>query len=169
MITLVALVGSLVVFRTLGAFGVTRFASWSASAAHALAVMLVMTGTAHFMPASVTVMPNYADMIAMIPPFVPFPGFMVLASGVLELLAAIGLILTRTRRLAGWALVPLFLLLLPANIYAALNDNTFAGEPASPLWQRIPEQALYIGFAVWATRSVPRVAPVMRRREPSTV
>ncbi|MEV0854137.1 DoxX family protein [Nocardia fluminea] len=169
MITLVALVGSLVVFRTLGAFGVTRFASWPVSAAHALAVMLVMTGTAHFMPGSVTVMPNYADMVAMIPPFVPFPGFMVLASGVLELLAAIGLILTRTRRLAGWALVPLFLLLLPANIYAALNDITFAGEPASPLWQRIPEQALYIGFAVWATRSVPRVAPVMRRREPSTV
>ncbi|MFJ2664994.1 hypothetical protein ACIO14_11640 [Nocardia fluminea] len=169
MITLVALVGSLVVFRMLGAFGVARFASWSASAAHALAVMLVMTGTAHFMPASVTVMPNYADMVAMIPPFVPFPGFMVLTSGVLELLAAIGLILTRTRRLAGWALVPLFLLLLPANIYAALNDISFAGEPASPLWQRIPEQALYIGFAVWATRSAPRVAPVVRRREPSTV
>ncbi|MEV6660055.1 DoxX family protein [Nocardia fluminea] len=169
MITLVALVGSLVVFRTLGAFGVARFASWSAGAAHALAVMLMMTGTAHFMPASVTVMPNYADMVAMIPPFVPFPGFTVLASGVLELLAAIGLILTRTRRLAGWALVPLFLLLLPANIYAALNDIPFAGEPASPLWQRIPEQALYIGFAVWATRSAPRVAPMARRREPSTV
>ncbi|MBC7212369.1 MAG: hypothetical protein H5U33_20370, partial [Pseudomonas sp.] len=83
MITLVALIGSLAAFRALGALGVTRFASWSASAAHALAIMLVMTGTAHFMPASVTVMPNYADMVAMVPPFVPFPGFMVLASGVL--------------------------------------------------------------------------------------
>ncbi|MGW0635150.1 DoxX family protein [Nocardia salmonicida] len=169
MITLVALIGSLVVFRTLGALGVTRFASWPVSAAHALAVMLVMTGTAHFMPASVTVMPNYADMVAMIPPFVPFPGFMVLASGVLELLAAIGLILTRTRWLAGWALVPLFLLLLPANIYAALNDIPFAGEPASPLWQRIPEQILYIGFAIWATRSAPRLLPTVRRQEPSTI
>ncbi|WP_446224522.1 DoxX family protein [Nocardia sp. IBHARD005] len=169
MITLIALVGSLVVFRTLGVLGVTRFASWPVSAAHALAVMLVMTGTAHFMPASVTVMPNYADMVAMIPPFVPFPGFMVLASGVLELLAALGLILTRTRWIAGWALVPLFLLLLPANIYAAIDDVPFAGEPASPLWQRIPEQVLYIGFAVWATRSAPRVLPVVRGREPSTV
>ncbi|MFC9873588.1 DoxX family protein [Nocardia salmonicida] len=169
MITLVALIGSLVAFRTLGALGVTRFASWPVSAAHALAVMLVMTGTAHFMPASVTVMPNYADMVAMIPPFVPFPGFMVLASGVLELLAAIGLILTRTRWLAGWALVPLFLLLLPANIYAALEDIPFAGEPASPLWQRIPEQILYIGFAIWATRSAPRLLPTVRRQEPSTI
>ncbi|WP_194826023.1 hypothetical protein [Nocardia sp. XZ_19_231] len=169
MITLVSLIGSLVVFRTLGALGVTRFASWSVSAAHALAVMLVMTGTAHFMPASVTVMPNYADMVAMIPPFVPFPGFTVLASGILELLAAIGLILTRTRWLAGWALVPLFLLLLPANIYAALNDIPFAGEPASPLWQRIPEQVLYIGFAIWATRSAPRVLPAVRQQEPSTI
>ncbi|MFD6104212.1 hypothetical protein ACFWFQ_16265 [Nocardia salmonicida] len=169
MITLVALIGSLVVFRTLGALGVTRFASWPVSAAHALAVMLVMTGTAHFVPASVTVMPNYADMVAMIPPFVPFPGVMVLASGVLELLAAIGLILTRTRWLAGWALVPLFLLLLPANIYAALDDIPFAGEPASPLWQRIPEQILYIGFAIWATRSAPRLLPTVRRQEPSTI
>ncbi|MFD4462353.1 hypothetical protein [Nocardia sp. NPDC058480] len=169
MITLLALVGSLVVFRTLGALGVTRFASWPVSAAHALAVMLVMTGTAHFMPASVTVMPNYADMVAMVPPFVPFPGFMVLASGVLELLAAIGLILTRTRRVAGWALVPLFLLLLPANIYAALNDIPFAGEPASPLWQRIPEQVLYIGFAVWAALSAPHTLPAVRRQEPATI
>lgn len=166
MITLVALIGSLAAFRALGALGVTRFASWSVSAAHALAIMLVMTGTAHFMPASVTVMPNYADMVAMVPPFVPFPGFMVLASGVLELLAALGLILTRTRWVAGWALVPLLLLLLPANIYAALNDVPFAGEPASPLWQRIPEQVLYIGFAVWATRAAPRVLPVVR--QPST-
>ncbi|MBC7301945.1 MAG: hypothetical protein H5T78_13430 [Nocardia sp.] len=166
MITLVALIGSLVAFRALGALGVTRFASWSVSAAHALAIMLVMTGTAHFMPASVTVMPNYADMVAMVPPFVPLPGFMVLASGVLELLAALGLILTRTRWVAGWALVPLLLLLLPANIYAALNDVPFAGEPASPLWQRIPEQVLYIGFAVWATRAAPRVLPVVR--QPST-
>ncbi|WP_449289695.1 DoxX family protein [Nocardia halotolerans] len=164
MIVIVLLV-SLLGFRALGAFGVGRFASWPASAAHALAVMLMMTGTAHFMPGSVTVMPNYDDLVAMVPPFVPFPGLMVLATGVLELLAAIGLIVTRTRWITGLALVPLFVLLLPANIYAAINDVPFAGEPASPLWQRIPEQVLYIGFALWATRSV--VRPAVRRHESS--
>ncbi|MFC9965948.1 hypothetical protein ACFVH4_17110 [Nocardia ignorata] len=153
MIVIVLLV-SLLSFRALGALGISRFASWSAAAAHALAVMLMMTGSAHFMPSSVTVMPNYDDLVAMVPSFVPFPGFMVLFTGVLELLAAVGLILTRTRRVAGWALVPLFVLLLPANIYAAVENVTFAGEPASPLWQRIPEQLLYIGFAIWATGSL---------------
>ncbi|WP_449289758.1 DoxX family protein [Nocardia rhizosphaerae] len=151
--TTFVLIGSLLGFRALGAFGVRRFASWPASAAHALAVMLLMTGTAHFMPASVTVMPNYADLVAIVPPFVPFPGFMVITTGVLEILAAIGLILTSTRRIAGWALIPLFVMLLPANIYAAVNDVPFAGEPASPLWQRIPEQVVYIAFALWATRT----------------
>lgn len=39
--------------------------------------MLVMTASAHFVPAGVTFMPNHADMAAMVPPFVPFPAFIV--------------------------------------------------------------------------------------------
>lgn len=164
--TIFVLIGSLVVFRTLGALGVRRFESWPASAAHALALMLLMTGTAHFMPAEVTVMPNYADMVAIVPPFVPFPGFIVLASGVLEILAAIGLVLPRTRRITGLALIPLFVLLLPANIHAAINDIPFAGEPASPLWQRVPEQVLYIAVALWAART-PTATPLTPTRVPA--
>jgi hypothetical protein len=43
--------------------------------------------------------------------------------------------------------------LLPANIYAATADVTFNGEPATPLWQRIPEQLLYIAVALWIARA----------------
>jgi uncharacterized membrane protein len=100
-------------------------------------------------------MPTHADLVAMVPPFVPFPSAMVYATGVLELLGALGLVVTRTRRPAGFALVALFLLLLPANVYAAVADVPFHGEPASPLWQRIPEQVLYIAFALAAARSAP--------------
>lgn len=42
--------------------------------------------------------------------------------------------------------------MLPANIHAAVAGIPFAGEPASPLWQRIPEQVRYIAVALWATR-----------------
>ena len=59
------LASALLSFRLLGALGVRRFASWPASAAHALAVMLVVTASAHFVPASVTVMPNHADLVRM--------------------------------------------------------------------------------------------------------
>ncbi|KAF0848434.1 DoxX family protein [Nocardia caishijiensis] len=161
----IVLLASLLGFRALGALGIGRFASWSASAAHALAVMLVMTGSAHFMPSSVTVMPNHEDLVAMVPPFIPFPGFVVLLTGVIELLAALGLVLTRTRRISGLALVPLFVLLLPANIYAAIENVAFGGESASPLWQRIPEQLLYIAFAIWATGAL---APAARDRVSAT-
>ena len=89
---------------------------------------------------------------------------MIYVTGVLEFLGAAGLILTRTRRLAGLCLVALFVLLLPANVYAAVADVSFAGEPATPLWQRIPEQALYIAVALWAALSAPLAWPALLRR-----
>ncbi|MFC7246155.1 hypothetical protein ACFQO7_27085 [Catellatospora aurea] len=163
------LIIALLVLRGLGALGVRRFATWAASGAHALAVMLVMTASAHFVPAGVTVMPTHADLVAMVPPFVPAPGLMVYATGVLELLGAIGLVLTRTRRAAGLGLAVLFLLLLPANVYAAVADVPFHGEAASPLWQRIPEQVLYIGVALAAALSASaRESAATRQTEPVT-
>lgn len=159
----------LLVFRGLGALGVRRFATWAASGAHALAVMLVMTASAHFVPDSVTAMPTHADLVAMVPPFVPAPGLMVYATGALELLGAIGLVLTRTRRAAGFGLAVLFVLLLPANVYAAIADVPFNGEAASPLWQRIPEQVLYIGVALAAALSAPAGGSTAETRQPEPV
>jgi uncharacterized membrane protein len=147
------LAGGLLGFRLLGALGVRRFGDWSASAAHALALMLLMTASAHFVPASVTAMPNHADLVRMVPPFVPFADAMVYLTGVLELLGAVGLVIPATRQAAGFALVALFVLLLPANIYAAIDHVPFHGGKPTSLWTRIPEQALYIAVAVWATRS----------------
>jgi uncharacterized membrane protein len=154
--TLLVLLSALALLRGLGAFGLRRFATWPAAAAHALAVMLFMTAGAHFVPAGVTVMPNHADLVAMVPPAIPFPSAMVYLTGVLELLGALGLIISRTRRAAGYCLALLFIVLLPANIYAAIAEIPFAGEPASPLWQRIPEQVLYIAVALWANRGACR-------------
>ena len=154
MIVDVVLVLATLVFRGLGALGVRRFASWPVSAAHGMAVMLLLTASAHFVPATVTVMPNHADMVRIVPPFLPFPDALVYLTGVLELLGALGLVLTATRWAAGLGLAALFVTLLPANIYEAVADISFAnGEAASPLWQRIPEQVLYIAVVLWVARS----------------
>jgi len=152
MIPLVLVLATLV-FRALGALGVRRFASWPVSAAHGMAVMLPITASAHFVPAGVTVMPNHADMVRMVPPFLPFADALVYVTGVLELLGAAGLVLTATRKPAGYALAALFVALIPANIYAAVADVPFAGGEATPLWQRIPEQVLYIAVALWVART----------------
>ncbi|MGW4790993.1 DoxX family protein [Nonomuraea sp. NPDC004297] len=153
MILIVLLVAT-AVFRLLGLLGVRRFGTWRVSAAHGLAVMLVMTASAHFVPGSVTFMPNYDDMVAMVPSFVPAPGSMVYLTGVLELAGAAGLVLERTRGAAGICLALLFVVLLPANVYAATAELENVG---SPLWQRIPEQILYISIALWGAGVLRRV------------
>jgi uncharacterized membrane protein len=156
MIPLVLVLATLV-FRALGALGVRRFATWPVSAAHGMAVMLLLTASAHFVPATVTVMPNHADMVRMVPPFLPFADALIYITGVMELLGAAGLVIAAPRWVAGHALAALFVALLPANIHAAVADVPFAGGEATPLWQRIPEQVLYVAVALWVARmSMPR-------------
>ncbi|MFE5675369.1 hypothetical protein ACFQ7B_23930 [Streptomyces erythrochromogenes] len=149
--TLLLIAVPTVLFRLLGAFGVGRFATWRPSALHGLAVMLVCTASAHFVPSAFGPMPGHHDLVAMVPPFVPFPRLAVYATGVLELLGAAGLVREATRRTAGLGLAALFVLMLPANTHAAVEHIPFNGEPATPLWFRIPEQVVFIGVALWAT------------------
>lgn len=131
------------VFRVLGAAGVRRFATWTPSVAHGLAVFLLVTASAHFAPDGSGFPTTHGDLVAMVPPFVPFPELVVYGTGVLELAGAAGLVLGRTRLLAALAVAALFVALLPANVYAALD-----GQDVTPLWRRVPEQALYIGLAL---------------------
>lgn len=44
--------------------------------------------------------------------------------------------------------------MLPANVYAAVADVPLGDDPATPLWFRIPEQAVYIAVALLAARGL---------------
>ncbi|MFE3261395.1 hypothetical protein ACFXPS_35305 [Nocardia sp. NPDC059091] len=62
-------------------------------------------------------------------------------------------------------LLLLSVVLLLASIHAAVDNIPFAGQAATTLWFRIPEQLVYIGVALFATlgsastiRSAPRTA-----------
>ncbi|WP_051806819.1 hypothetical protein [Streptomyces sp. NRRL F-2664] len=161
--TLMLIAVPTVVWRLLGAFGVGRFATWRVSVLHGMAVMLLFTASAHFVPSAVGPVPGHHDLVALVPPFVPFPRLAVYATGVLELLGAAGLVREATRPTAGLGLAALFVLMLPANIYAAVAQVPLAGEPATPLWFRIPEQVLFIGIALWAC--VPTRTDAARRTD----
>ncbi|MEU0315971.1 hypothetical protein [Nocardioides sp. NPDC006273] len=165
--TLMLLIVPTAGFRLLGALGVSRFATWRSSATHGLAVLLLFTGSAHFVPDSVTMMPSHDDLVAMVPAFVPFPSLAVYGTGVLELLGAIGLVIARTRSAAGVGLAVLFVLLLPANIYAASANIPLNGDPATPLWFRLPEQVVYIAVALWAALPVRRDRVLLGAGTPS--
>lgn len=145
MIVLLIPIVALLVFRGLGAAGVTLWATWAASARWAIATMLVFTGAAHFTRIKL-------DMARMIPPWVPQRLAMVYFTGLCELAGAVGLVVPRLQRLAGFMLVIFFIAVLPANIYAAQAHIPIAGKPATPLWIRVPLQILLIVATWWATR-----------------
>ncbi|WP_157244520.1 DoxX family protein [Nonomuraea typhae] len=158
--TVIVLAGATLGFRLLGVLGVRRFATWPVSAAHGMAVLLLVTASAHFVPAGTSLpMPAHDDLVAMVPPVIPFPSFVVYLTGVLELLGAAGLVLAATRRAAGYALAVLFVAMFPANVYAAM-----AVDGATPLWVRTPEQVLFIGVALWATRGAAALPFALPRR-----
>ncbi|MEW1889019.1 hypothetical protein [Streptomyces sp. NPDC085659] len=152
--SLMLLAGPTLVFRLLGVLGVGRFANWRAAVIHGLAVLFLASGAAHFVPDGGGVMPSHDDLTAMVPPFVPLPHAVVYGTGVLELLGAAGLVRTATRPAAGLGLAVLLVLMLPTNVYAAVADVPLGDDPATPLWFRIPEQAVYIAVALLAARGL---------------
>ncbi|MBF6351263.1 MULTISPECIES: DoxX family protein [Nocardia] len=164
--TLMMFVVPTLVLRLLGLVGLRRFATWRVAAAHGLAFLFTMTGLAHFMPDSVTVMPSHSDLAAMVPSAIPFPEFAVYATGVLELAGAAGLLFAGTRRWAGLGLAALLVVMVPANIYAAVEDIPLNGEPPTPLWFRIPEQIVYFAVALWVAQALPSISGGRAEAEP---
>ena len=162
MISLIVLTVSLVLLRALGALGVRRLSSWREAARYALAVMFVFTGVSHF-----TEMKH--DFAAMIPDPLPDDLWVIYLSGAFEMAGAIGLLVPRTRKLAGVCLVLLLIALFPANVYAALNDIPLGGRPPTSLWLRAPMQILYIAMLWWtAVVAGPRHVERPRSQEPVT-
>jgi uncharacterized membrane protein len=137
---LAVLFGSLLVYRALGAAGVSLFASWIESARFALASMFVFTAVSHFAPMK-------RDLIAMVPPSLPRPDLLILATGVLELAGAGGLLFEATRFWAACGLILLLAAMLPANVSAARRGIEIRGRRVTPLWLRVPMQILFI---IWA-------------------
>ncbi|MDN5860354.1 MAG: DoxX family protein [Pseudonocardia sp.] len=79
-----------------------------------IAAMFLLTGVAHFVGMR-------AELIAMVPPWAPAPGLLVTVTGVLELLGAVGLLVSRTAHWAAAGLTALLVGMFPANIHLALT------------------------------------------------
>ena len=110
----------------------------------AMGAMLVFTAVGHFAFTQ--------GMAAMVPNFLPMKREVVIATGALELLFAVGLWIPRYQTFTGWVLVAFFLLILPANVKASLeNINYQTGELNGPgvayLWFRVPLQLFFIAWA----------------------
>ncbi len=142
MAVLVVLFGSLLLYRGLGAMGVGALQTWLTCARFGLATMFFFTAMAHFASPR-------KDLIAMVLPGFPRPDLLVTLTGLLEIGGAIGLLLVPTRQWAAWGLILLLLAMFPANVSAARRGVTLRGNPATPLWIRIPMQVLFILWTWW--------------------
>lgn len=111
----------------------------------AMSAMLFFTAIGHF------VYP--AGMAMMLPDFIPFKLGMVYFTGFAEIAAAVGLLIPALRYWTGVLLIMFFILVLPANINAAikqvdLKNASYTGKGLSYLWFRVPLQILFIIW-VW--------------------
>ncbi|MCF3110537.1 hypothetical protein LL912_17250 [Niabella sp. CC-SYL272] len=117
--------------------------AWALSGRIAMVVMLVFTATAHFVFTK--------GMSMMLPSFIPGKAALVYSTGVMEMVAAVALLIPALRLPAAWFLVLFLVLLLPANVYAALKHvdyqkASFHGNGPAYLWFRVPLQLFFIAW-----------------------
>ena len=121
-------------------------------ACYLLALFVLVTGVLHFV--------SPAFFISIVPAWLPYPAAMVAASGVAEIAGGLGLLTTRTRRMAGIGLMLLFVAVFPANINQAMHHLPVNGQPVAPalLWVRLFLQPVFIAWAWWAAVKQPATA-----------
>lgn len=101
-----------------------------------LALFFVGAGANHFV--------NPEPYLAMMPPYLPWHGPLVMISGVAEVLGGLGILIPVTRRAAGFGLILLLVAIFPANLQVALHGWPGTTLPAWALWLRLPLQIVLI-------------------------
>ena len=135
-----------ILLQTAGRLGLKPLRSFRENARVATGIAFVLIGISHF------IVPG--TYLAMMPPFLPAPIFLIYLSGFFEILGGIGLIIAKTKRLAAIGLTLLLLAVFPANIYVALNNVQLGGwlNYAVYQWLRLPMQFVLIGWVWWCER-----------------
>jgi len=109
----------------------------------AMFVMLCFTAMGHFMFTK--------GMTMMMPGFIPFKKELVYFTGVAEVFLGLALFFPQFRYMSGIMLVAFFVLMLPANINAAIKHidfekATYDGSGLQYLFFRVPLQLFFIGW-----------------------
>jgi uncharacterized membrane protein len=137
----------LVVFGITAAISKIFYHQWNSVFAGNLSmtIMLSFTGMAHFA--------FNKGMAMMLPPSIPFKKVIVYITGFIEILAGVGLLIKPCRHTTSVLLVIFFIMILPANVYAAINKvnyekGNYSGNDLKYLWFRIPLQIFFVEW-VW--------------------
>ncbi|GED34558.1 hypothetical protein P9761_02160 [Brevibacillus centrosporus] len=143
MVPFYVLVGTFLLFKILGLIGWTYFEGWHTSLQGAVAVMLLLTASAHWGA-------KRPDLIRMVPPIFPKPGLIVTATGLLEIAGAIGILFPATSQATSIGLAVLLVAMFPANVRAARESLTIGGRPVPKLPLRIVLQVVFLAAVLLA-------------------
>lgn len=114
-----------------------------------LCVFFVLAGLNHF------ISPSFYMRI--MPPYLPWPLFLVYLSGFFEIALGVLLLAPSFTRVAAWGLIALLVAVFPANIQMAINPQLYPDISPAVLWLRLPLQAVFIAWAFWFTRPADQV------------
>jgi uncharacterized membrane protein len=142
MIPFIVMLAAILAARGAGAAGVEALSGWHAAVRVGLALMFLLTASAHFNRMR-------ADLVRMVPSLFPNPAALVTLTGIAELAGAAGLLMPATARWAAIGLAFLLVGLFPANVQAARAGVTLGGRPATPMVIRLPMQLIWIGLLAW--------------------
>lgn len=107
-----------------------------------LIILFLLTGLSHF---------NYPDFyVSVVPPYLPLRHELAYISGFLEIIGAIALLFSKTRRIAGFGLISLLIVIFPANIHMALHPDHFPSCVPLIIYLRLPLHLLLILWVYWA-------------------
>ena len=109
---------------------------------YALVWLFLSTAVMHFV--------RPTPFVRIVPPYFPHALTLVYITGIAEIIGAIGLLVPRSRRLAGGGLIVVLIAVFPANINMALHPEQFRDIASGAFfWVRLPLQLLYIAWAAW--------------------
>lgn len=134
--------------------GIAQPMGWWLSLRFSLAGMFLLTASGHWGR-------RRPDLVRMVPRvfsrWEPLgPSFLVSATGVLEIIGAIGLMWERTAPPAGLCLSLLLIALFPANVRAARHEIGIAGAEATALLPRTLIQILFLTATLAVYLGAPR-------------
>lgn len=143
MAPLIVLVVSYLLFWLANRYLLNRKFSNSFMGRIALALMLLMTGSAHFFKTDA--------MVQSMPDVLPYKVELVYFTGVVELLAAAGLLFDRTAKITSILLIIFFICILPANVIGSLKRVELGGMENGPMYLlfRIPLQIFFIWWTYY--------------------
>ncbi|WP_274366278.1 DoxX family protein [Paenibacillus thermotolerans] len=137
MVPFYALIAAFLLFKTLGLIGLSYFEGWHSPLQGAVAVMLLITASAHWGS-------RRPDLIRMVPLVFPKPDWIITVTGLLEIAGAIGILIPATSSIASICLVMLFIAMFPANVRAAREKLTIGGRPVPKMLPRSILQLIFV-------------------------